>query len=199
MKGNSALEASNMGIWAMCLWNNCNSWTAQTQPQSCHSNTHWISAFSWSYDSVGLMITSYLMSISSLKITKYIVCRALAAMDLAEAWLRGVTPRPRSGAVAGSARLRWCRSSEEELPHVGGQGQQLGGATPPPRSGAAAERSNPTSKELWLCGRRRVKRSYSTFKVRSGGCEEIPLVQGTEQRPCFAGAALKRYPTSKVR
>ena len=120
-------------------------------------------------------------------------------MDLAEAWLRGVTPRPRSGAVAGSARLRWCRSSEEELPHVGGQGQQLGGATPPPRSGAAAERSNPTSKELWLCGRRRVKRSYSTFKVRSGGCEEIPLVQGTEQRLCFAGAALKRYPTFKVR
>ena len=75
MKGDSALEANHMRIWAMCLWNNCNSWTAQTQPQSCHSNMHWIFAFSWSYDSVGLMITSYLMSTSSLKIAKYyIVC-----------------------------------------------------------------------------------------------------------------------------
>ena len=27
-------------------------------------------------------------------------------------------------------------------------------------------------------GRRRAKRSYSTFKVRRGVCEEIPLIQG---------------------
>ena len=40
---------------------------------------------------------------------------------------------------------------------------------------------------------------YSTFKVRRGGCEEIPLVQGKEQRLRFAGAALRRYPTLKVR
>ena len=67
------------------------------------------------------------------------------------------------------------------------------------RSGAAAEGSNLTSKELRLCGCRRAKRSYSTFKVRRGGGEEIPLVQGKEQQLCFAGAAVKRYPTSKVR
>ena len=54
-------------------------------------------------------------------------------------------------------------------------------ATPCPRSGAAAERSNPTT------------------NVRRGGGEEIPLVQGKEQRLCFAGAAMKRYPTSKLR
>ena len=41
--------------------------------------------------------------------------------------------------------------------------------------------------------------SYSTFKVRRGGSEEIPLVQGKEQWLCFAGAAIKRCPTSKVR
>ncbi|XP_070654799.1 serine/threonine-protein kinase VRK2 isoform X4 [Bos indicus] len=35
-------------------------------------------------------------------------------------------------------------------------------------------------------------------KVRRGDPEEIPLVQGKEQRLRFAGAALKRYPTSKV-
>ena len=45
----------------------------------------------------------------------------------------------------------------------------------------------------------RAERSYSTFKVRRGGGEEIPIVQGKEQWLCFAGAAVKRYSTSKVR
>ena len=29
--------------------------------------------------------------------------------------------------------------------------------------------------------------------------EEIPLIQSKEQRLCFAGAAVKRYPVPKVR
>ncbi|KAM7236379.1 hypothetical protein CapIbe_012051 [Capra ibex] len=33
---------------------------------------------------------------------------------------------------------------------------------------------------------------------RRGGSEEISLVQGKEQRLCFAGAAVKRYPMSKA-
>ena len=37
------------------------------------------------------------------------------------------------------------------------------------------------------------------MKVGKGGGEEIPLVQGKEQRLHFAGAAMKRYPTPKVR
>ena len=38
------------------------------------------------------------------------------------------------------------------------------------------------------------------MKVRKGGGgEEIPLVQGKEQWLCFAGAAVKRDPTPKVR
>ena len=45
----------------------------------------------------------------------------------------------------------------------------------------------------------RAERSYSMFTVRRGGCEEIPLVQGKEQWLRFAGAAVKRYPTPKVR
>ena len=48
-------------------------------------------------------------------------------------------------------------------------------------------------------GCRRAERSYSTFKVRRGSREEIPLVQGKEQQLHFAGAAVKRYPTPKVR
>ena len=55
------------------------------------------------------------------------------------------------------------------------------------------------SKEWWLQQHRRAERSYSTFKVRRGGHEEIPLVQGKVQWPRFAGAALERYPTFKIR
>ena len=54
-------------------------------------------------------------------------------------------------------------------------------------------------------GRRRAERSYSLFKVRRGGCEKIPLVQGKEQRLRFAGAAVeiphlqgKRNPSKTV-
>ena len=87
-----------------------------------------------------------------------------------------------------------CR---EELPHVRGQGWRPRRATPHPRSGEASERSNPTSKEQQLHGQRRAERSYSMFKVRKGIPEEIP--QAKEQRLRFAGAAVKRYPTPKVR
>ena len=55
------------------------------------------------------------------------------------------------------------------------------------------------SKEWRLHRCRRAERTYSRFKVRRGGHEEIPLVQGKEHQLHFAGAALKRYPTSKVR
>ena len=34
---------------------------------------------------------------------------------------------------------------------------------------------------------------------QEGGSEEIPIIQGKEQRLRFAGAAVKRYPTPKVR
>ena len=80
---------------------------------------------------------------------------------------RGVTPRPRSGAAAKSARLRRRRNGgeelpksdvrgggQEELPRVQGQGR-LGGATPCLRPGAVG-RTNPMSKERWLQGRRRA-------------------------------------------
>ena len=37
------------------------------------------------------------------------------------------------------------------------------------------------------------------MKVRKGGGEETPLVQGKEQQLHFAGGAVKRYPMTKVR
>ena len=90
-------------------------------------------------------------------------------------------------------------SSQDKPPQLQGQGQRPREATQHPRSRKAAKRSNPTSKEWQLHGCRTAERSYSTSKVRRGGREEIPLVQGKEQRLHFAGAAVKRYPMSKVR
>ena len=87
------------------------------------------------------------------------------------------------------------RSREDPMP----EGWWLRGTTPRPRSGVVTGRSYPTSKERWLRGRRRAERSYSMFKVRRGGGEEIPVVQGMEQQLCFAGEAMKGYPMSKVR
>ena len=77
--------------------------------------------------------------------------------------------------------------------------EQPRGAMPLQRPGAEAWRSYPMSKERWLCGGRRAENTYSTFKIRRGGCEEIPLVQSKEQWLRFAGAAVKGYLTSKVR
>ena len=37
-----------------------------------------------------------------------------------------------------------------------------------------------------------AERSYSMFKVRRGGGEEIPLLQGKEQQLHFAGEVVKR-------
>ena len=48
-------------------------------------------------------------------------------------------------------------------------------------------------------GPRDALKKYPTLKVSKGSGEEIPLIQGKEQWLCFAGAAVKRYPTPKVR
>ena len=61
------------------------------------------------------------------------------------------------------------------------------------------DKQNEKNDNILLSGHRRAERSYSMLKVRRGGCEEIPLVQVKEQQLCFAGAAVKRYPMSKVR
>ena len=58
----------------------------------------------------------------------------------------------------------------EELPSDRGQGRRPGGATP-------------------LCGHRRAERSYSTFKIRRSGSEEILLVQGKRNPSKTVGVA----------
>ena len=64
-------------------------------------------------------------------------------MDGAEAWPRGATPRPRSGAAAGRSYTtpEVRGGGQEELNYARGQGRRPGGAPPRPRSEAAAGRS----------------------------------------------------------
>ena len=111
-----------------------------------------------------------------------------AAMDLTEAWWRGATPRPRSGAVAESTRLRRHRNGREELPRVRGQAGQAKGVTPRPRSGAAM---------------RGV--SYPASEVRGRGREEIPHAGGQGQwlggptpRPRSPGYAFAGRPRGAI-
>ena len=91
------------------------------------------------------------------------------------------------------------------------EGQRPRGATPRLRSGAVAERSYPGSEVRgggWeeqphvqgaVAAQAQEGLEELTFKVRRGGSEEIPLIQSKEQQLRFAGAAVKRYPTSKVK
>ena len=57
--------------------------------------------------------------------------------------------------------------------------------TPFPRSGG--------------CTGTRGPRGAIHIQARRGSDEEIPLIQGKEQQLYFARAAVKRYPTYKVR
>ena len=122
------------------------------------------------------------------------------------------TAGPRRSVAVRSYPSPKVRGSDRECQAATVQERRRRGASARPRSGAAAERNYltpevrgsserryPTSKERLLRGRRTAERSYSTFKVRRGGREKIPLLQGKEQRLCFAGTAVKRCPTSKVR
>ena len=77
-------------------------------------------------------------------------------------WPRGVTPRPRSGAAAKSARLRWHRNGQEELPKS--------------EVGVVAGRSDPMSK---VRGSSREDLPHDTTpEARGSGQEELPHVQG---------------------
>ena len=122
------------------------------------------------------------------------------------------------------AEARWLQQTTQKhgreelpLPKVRGGNQEhqaataqerCRGASPCLRSGEAAKRNFPKS-EVRNGGPGGAtthprsgampKRSYSMFKVRRGGPEKIPLIQDKEQWLRFAGAAVKRCSTSKVR
>ena len=89
---------------------------------------------------------------------------------------RGVTP---TSEVRGGSR--------EELTMPEDRAAARQPPLPRPRSSGCPARAQEGRVELFR------------MKVRRGGGEEIPLIQGKEQRLHYAGAAVKRYPTFKVR
>ena len=74
-------------------------------------------------------------------------------------------------------------SNRKDRPRARGQGRRRGEAT----RGVVAVPAQEGLKEP------------SHIEGQEGWQEEIPLIQGKEQQLCFAGAAVKRYPTPKVR
>ena len=108
----------------------------------------------------------------------------LAVMDLAEAWPRGATPHPRSGAVAGrNYPLPEARDSDlEELPHTRGQGRWPRGATPRLSSGGCAGTGAPRGATPRSRSGGAVVRRYPSSKVRSSGC--ALLEQPSRDTPC---------------
>ena len=109
---------------------------------------------------------------------------------------------------------------QEELPHVRGQGQRP--RVPDCNGVGTAERSYPASEARG--GEReeqptpksrgggrenqphvqgavatRAQEGLEELSHVEGGSEKIPLFQGKEQWLCFAGAAVKRYSTPKIR
>ena len=93
---------------------------------------------------------------------------------------RGVTPRPRSGAVAESTRLRRHRTGREELPRVRGQAGQARGDTQCPRSGAATRGVTPRPRS----GAAMRGVSYPASEVRGSSLEEIPHTLKPKARGC---------------
>ena len=95
-------------------------------------------------------------------------------------WPRGSTPRLRSGA-AHEAR----GSGQKEQPHAGGQGGDQ--EEQPHAQGVVAARAQEGLEEP------------SQAESQERWWEEIPPIQGKEQWLCFAGIAVKRYSTPKVK
>ena len=84
---------------------------------------------------------------------------------------RGAIPRPRSGAAAKSARLRWHRNCREELPSVPGQG----GAA---KSSRLWQHSSSLEGLPHDGGQGRSPGGATQLEARGGGREELPHAQG---------------------
>ena len=130
---------------------------------------------------------------------------------------RGVTPRPRSGAAAESARLRRRRNGREKVPHVRGQGGRPKGDTQRLRSGLRGEEIPHALKPEARGGRREAlphppyarglgggREELPKSEVRGGSQEELPHAGGQGRwqggatpHPRPGAAARRTNPTSK--
>ena len=107
-------------------------------------------------------------------------CQAATAQE----WPRGAPLCPRSGtADKRSYPASEVRGGREEPPHAQGQGWRPGGAT---RGAVAAQVQEGLEEQSHVEGQ------------EPAAVRRYPF-QGKEQRLCFAGAAVKRYPMPKIR
>ena len=94
-------------------------------------------------------------------------------------------------------------SGQEELPCVRGQGQRLRRATRRRKPGAVPEargcgwEEQPHVQGVVAVRAQEGLEEPSHVEGQEGRWEEIPLIQGKEQQLCFAGTAVKRYPSPR--
>ena len=112
---------------------------------------------------------------------------------------RGVTPCPRWGAAAESARLRRRVRGQgprwEESPRIWGQGQRPGGATPRPNAGIQGRQPGGAT-HAWGQGQ---WPGGPTPRPGSRGFAGTGGPRGAIPRLRSGGATVRRYPSSKVR
>ena len=110
---------------------------------------------------------------------------------------RGAIPRPRSGTAGRSHLAPETRGGDpEEPPRAQGQGRQLGGTT---HTRGQGQRPGGATRGAVAAQAQEGLEELSHIEGQEWRRKEIPLIQGKEQRLCFAGAAVKRYPMTKVR
>ena len=118
----------------------------------------------------------------------------------------GATPRPRSGGAAErrypASEVRGCDERSYPTSEVRGSGRECQAATcrnsrqelPKSEARGGGQEEQPHLPGVVAARAQEDLEGYSTFKVIRGD-----LLQGKEQWLRFAEAAMKRYPTSKVR
>ena len=74
-----------------------------------------------------------------------------------------------------------------------------GRSYPPPEARGSGLEEQPNVQGVVAVRAQEGLEEPSHVEGQEGRREEVPLVQGKEQWLCFAGAAVKRHPTPKVR
>ena len=89
--------------------------------------------------------------------------------------------------------------SREEIPRDVRLGAEAEGRYPASKARGGGREEQPYIQGVMAVRAQEGLEEPSHVEGQEGWREEIPLIQGKEQRLCFAGAAVKRYPTPKVR
>ena len=120
---------------------------------------------------------------------------------MAQEWPRADTPRLSLGVAARRSqgqcpRPRAAAGRSNLTPEARAV---TGGSNPTPNARGGSREGQPHVQGVVAVRAQEGLEEPSHIEGQEGCQEEIPLLQGKEQRLCFAGAAIKRYPTPKVR